>query len=76
MLMARVTCGTLGTHLESQLSLGMALPRASECSRPGFTSRPHQVALDKPRASLSLCLPLENGRCGHARTSQDGLEAG
>lgn len=73
---AGVARGTLGTHLESQPSLGMALQQASECSGPGFTSRPHQVALDKPWASLSLCLPLENRGRGYAHTCQDGPEAG
>lgn len=76
MPIAGVASRTLGAHLESQPSLGMALPWASECSRPGFTSGPHQVALDKPWSSLSLSLPLENRRCGYAHTSRDGLEAG
>lgn len=67
--------GTPGTHLASQPSLGLALLRASECSRPGFVARPHQVALNRPWASLSLCSPLENGRHGHICTSQDGLKA-
>ena len=65
------TSGMPGAHLESQPSLGLPQPLASERNRPCFMCRPHQVALDRPWASLSLCL-----RHGYACASQGGLKAG